>query len=31
MKKHTNECLKQWIDSLKVKKAVVLTVYKKEE
>jgi len=28
MKKHTNECLKQWLDSLKVKKAVVLTVYK---
>lgn len=26
--KHTEKCLRQWKDSLKVKKAVVLTVYK---
>ena len=28
MRKHTQESLKQWKESLKVKKAVVLTVYK---
>lgn len=31
MRKHTEECLKQWKDSLKVKKAVVLTDYKNKK
>lgn len=31
MKKHTAESLKQWKESLKVKKAVVLTVYKNKK
>lgn len=31
MRKHTEECLKQWRDSLAKKKEVVLTVYKQKK
>lgn len=31
MRKHTEECLKQWKDSLSKKKEIVLTVYKQKK
>lgn len=31
MKKHTQESLKQWLDSLKKKSQIVLTVYKQKK